>query len=109
MFHYNQTIMSVKKKFFKKNGKCKVTLSLSKEQANKVDSVAVLGDFNDWNPEADVMNRLKSGDFKTTLELEKGKSYQFRYLKDGEIWDNEPEADDSVANFHGSRNSIIYT
>ena len=101
--------MTVKKKFFKKNGRCQVTLSLPKTLTNGASKVAVLGDFNQWNPEANPMEHLKNGSFKAVLSLEKGHSYQFRYLIDGNLWENDPEADEMVPNFHGSQNSLIHT
>ncbi len=100
--------MSVKRQYSKKNGKCKVTLTLPKFESNSIKTVAVLGDFNNWNPEANCMNHTKNGAFKTILQLEKDHSYQFRYLIDGKQWENDPEADEAVPNFHGSSNSVIH-
>jgi hypothetical protein len=54
------------------------------------------------------MKKLKSGAFTTTLDLEPGREYQFRYLLDEKIWGNERDADKSVPTPYGdSENSII--
>jgi hypothetical protein len=42
------------------------------------------------------------------LELEPGREYQFRYLLDKKIWENESDADKSVPTPYGdSENSVI--
>ena len=54
------------------------------------------------------MKKLKNGAFTTTLDLEPGREYQFRYLLDEKIWGNERDADKSVPTPYGdSENSII--
>jgi len=54
------------------------------------------------------MKKLKSGAFTTTLDLEPGKEYQFRYLLDERIWGNDRDADKSVSTPYGdSENSVI--
>jgi hypothetical protein len=54
------------------------------------------------------MKKLKSGAFTSTLELEPGREYQFRYLLDKKIWKNERDADKSVSTPYGdSENSFI--
>jgi 1,4-alpha-glucan branching enzyme len=82
--------MSIKKQVLKTKPVAKVSFKLSKAQAEGAAEVAVLGDFNDWNPEADIMKPLKDGSFSHTVELETGASYQFRYLADKQRWFDEP-------------------
>jgi hypothetical protein len=54
------------------------------------------------------MKKLKSGAFTTTLDLEPGREYQFRYLLDEKIWGNDIDADKSVSSLYGDRkNSVI--
>jgi len=54
------------------------------------------------------MKKLKSGAFTTTLDLETGKEYQFRYLLDKKIWENERDADKLIPTPYGdSENSVI--
>ena len=54
------------------------------------------------------IKKLKSGAFTTTLDLETGREYQFRYLLDKKIWENERDADKSTPTPYGdSENSVI--
>lgn len=99
--------MTIKKQPLKSKPVCKVTFRVSKEMAAGADLVTVVGDFNHWNPIETPMSQLKSGEFTAVLELETGKSYEFRYLVGGDIWYNEPEADGFVANSFGSENSLL--
>lgn len=39
------------------------------------------------------MTRLKSGAWKATLDLPVDRTYAFRYLIEGQIWENDGEAD----------------
>ena len=56
-----------------------------------------------------AMEPLKDGRFKITLELDKGNTYQFRYLVDKSEWHNDWEADRYVANPFSGDNSIVET
>lgn len=99
--------MSIKKQFLKSKPVCKVSFKVSKEEAAGAGQVAVLGDFNSWNPEEGAMNALKDGSFSLTLELEAGKSYRFRYLADGSRWFDEAEADGIEAGEFGAANNLL--
>jgi len=100
--------MSLKKQFLKKQPICKVTFKLPKEAVETAEKVVVLGDFNEWNPENGYeMKQLKNGSFKTTINLETGKEYQFRYLVNNNIWTNDTEADKYVANEFGEENCVV--
>ncbi len=85
--------MSLKKQFLKKKTSCKVTFTVDAELIAGGKEVAILGEFNNWDPSEDTMRKLKDGSFTKTLELEMGQEYQFRYLVDGERWINDTEAD----------------
>jgi 1,4-alpha-glucan branching enzyme len=89
--------MSIKKQFLKSKPVCKVTFEINADQINGAETVALLGDFNNWDPSANSLKKQKNGTFKTTLDLEAEKSYQFRYLVDGTTWINDEEADTFVA------------
>jgi 1,4-alpha-glucan branching enzyme len=66
----------------------------------------VVGDFNDWSPTADPMER--DGDaFVAALTLAPGRSYRFRYLLDGERWENDWAADAYLPNEFGGDDSVI--
>lgn len=98
----------IKKQFVKSKPVCKVTFTLPKEAVENVNEVAVLGEFNNWDVENAVsMKKQKDGSFKTTVELETGKEYAFRYLLDGEKWENDNAADKYVATPFGTENSVV--
>src|SRR5690606_10612279 len=91
--HQNPTIMSLKKQFLKSRPACKVTFTLESDLVDGAKEVALLGDFNNWNPADFQMRKLKDGAFTKTVELESEKEYQFRYLIDGTRWVNDSGAD----------------
>jgi 1,4-alpha-glucan branching enzyme len=100
--------MSIKKRYFKSKGVCKVTFGVSESETDEVRKVHVVGEFNNWSTSATPMKRSKKGVFTVSLDLKPGQEYQFRYLLDGDRWDNEAEADKSADTPYGdARNSVI--
>jgi len=100
--------MSLTKKYLKSRPVSKVTFKVSPELASGATTAALVGDFNNWDPRATVMRRLKSGEFKATLDLEVGREYQFRYLLDENNWTNDDAADRYVpAGIEGAENSVV--
>lgn len=98
----------IKKQFLKNKPVCKATFTLPVEAAPKAKDVVLVGDFNDWDAENGVkMKKQKNGVFKAVLTLEAGKEYEFRYLIDGENWENDWEADKYVATPFGVNNSVV--
>lgn len=96
--------MPIKKQYLKSKPICKVTFIVPAEKAKKV---AVVGDFNNWNPKGSKLKKLKNGTFKGTFELSKENSYEFRYLIDG-TYQNDSEADGHVWNdYAGAENTVI--
>ena len=85
--------MSISKQYLKTKPLCKVTFTLPAHRMEQVEHVALLGEFNDWDPIALPMKKSKSGDYSATLNLEKDKEYQFRYLVNGGTWLNDEAAD----------------
>lgn len=95
----------LKKRRFAKDNVVKVTFSLPPEAAH--DSVRIVGEFNGW--EGTTMERQKDGSWKTTVDLEPGREYEFRYWVDNERWQNDPAADRYVSNPFGADNSVVTT
>ncbi len=98
--------MSIKKQFVQKGAVCRVTFRLNKKDVNTAKSVALVGDFNNWDPKTNIMEPLKGGEFKAVVELKAGQEYQFRYVADGSNWLNDSEAE-KAANEFGDYNSVI--
>jgi hypothetical protein len=69
-------------------------------------SVALVGDFNDWSADAHPMT-LAPASCSCEVSLVAGRTYRFRYLVDGERWENDWQADDYQANDFGADDSII--
>jgi 1,4-alpha-glucan branching enzyme len=87
---------------------CRVKFTLNKEAGNSSKTAFLVGDFNDWDEKATPMKKMKDGSFTVTLSLQKGKKYQYRYLLDGGIWENDWKADEYVpSQFTGSDNSVV--
>jgi len=72
--------------------------------------VHVVGDFNDWNRSSHPMTRNGNPDYwQLELELARGRAYQFRYLLDGKVWQNDWQADRYAPNPFGGENSVVQT
>lgn len=98
------------KKQYQKNNSCKVTFVLPKESfhAESANTVKVLGEFNDWNWEEGLTMKPAKNAFQASIKLDAGKSYQFRYVVEGQGWLNDPAADRYVPSpFPGIDNSVI--
>ncbi len=102
--------MSIKKQFLKSKPVCKVTFSLNAEEVANAEKVQLVGDFNEWNVnEAIDLKKFKNGTFKTTLDLDTEKEYQFKYLIDSERWENDGEADKYVNNGVSAEDNFVVT
>lgn len=95
----------VKKSYLKTGRYCRVTFDLT--PGEEFSRVSLCGDFNEWDPEARPMKPRKDGRFSITLSLETGRSYRFRYLLDGEHWENDWAADAYVPNDFGTEDSLV--
>jgi len=69
--------------------------------------VALCGEFNDWSANAVKLSRNHDQHWQTTLDLEPGRSYRYRYLLDGHRWENAWDADQYAPNPYGSDDSVI--
>ena len=100
--------MSIRKQYLKSKPVCKVTFRISEEVGKAAGTAHVVGEFNNWNISSTPMKKLKKGAFTATLNLEKGREYQFRYLLDNRTWQNDLDADKFVPTpFGDSENSVI--
>ena len=101
--------MSLKKKFLKSRPACKVTFQLPKKATNGAKEVLIVGDFNNWDRDNGHPMKMRNGDFQGTIELESNREYQFRYLMDGAVWENDWEADKYAESPFGVENSVVVT
>ena len=97
----------LKKEYLKGKNVCKVTFVLP--EAIQAKSAHLVGDFNNWNAAKTAMKKQPDGHFAVTLDLDKGREYQFRYLVNKQEWHNEWAADKYVANPFNEDNSVVMT
>jgi 1,4-alpha-glucan branching enzyme len=93
------------KSYSKSGNKCRVTFKLSAEV--NAETAVLCGEFNDWNETVNPMKKLKDGSFSATISLDTGNMYRFRYLLDGERWENDWDADAYLSNDHGTDDSVV--
>lgn len=94
------------RKSYSKTGRvCRVTFDFHPPVDAR--SVSLCGDFNGWASDANAMSHRKDGRFSTTISLQAGQSYRFRYLLDGSQWENDPAADGYAPNQFGSDDSLV--
>jgi 1,4-alpha-glucan branching enzyme len=97
--------MAIRKKFLKSKPLCKVSFDfVASGSKNPVESVALAGSFSNWEP---VPMRKVKGNYTRTVDLETGGKYEFRYLINGKVWENDEAADQYVPNGISGDNSVV--
>ena len=101
--------MAINKKYSQDKKLCQITFTIPKEICQNFDEICIVGDFNNWDPnQHKFSHKNPDGSSSIELVLDANKEYQFRYLCDGQIWLNEPEADaESLTHFGDAKNSLI--
>ncbi len=94
-----------KKSYSKTGQSCRVTFELP--SAVNATKASLCGEFNDWSRTSHMMKPRKDGRFSTTVSLPAGRTYRFKYLLDGERWENDWAADGYVSNGFGSEDSLL--
>ena len=87
----------------------KITFTLPAEVVADATSGLLLGDFNNWDDsKAPSLKKQKDGSLKTTVTLEGGRSYQYRYLLNDGRWVNDYNAETYVHDWrYGVDNCLI--
>lgn len=99
--------LGIKKKYIASRNICEVTFRLPSEASLKAKKVTVVGDFNNWEKDATPLEKQENGDFTATLQLDAGKEYHFRYLIDGQQWENDWYADKYVKSPYDVEDSVV--
>ena len=86
-------------------GKARVTFTVDPRVGAQ--AAAVCGEWNEWSADADAMHRDAEGGFSVTVDLDAGRAYRFRYLLDGQRWDNDWAADAYETNDFGGDDSVV--
>ena len=86
-------------------GKARVTFTVDARVGAQ--AAAVCGEWNEWSADADVMHHDAQGGLSVTVDLDAGRAYRFRYLLDGQRWDNDWAADAYQPNDFGGDDSVV--
>ena len=68
--------------------------------------VAVVGDFNDWNPAANPLEPTGAGEWIVRLELRPGR-YRYTFLVDGREWKSDPAEPPALDDDYGAPLSVL--
>ena len=68
-------------------------------------NVSLAGDFNDWNANSHLLQKVSNGTWEINIDLNPGK-YEYRFIVDGE-WKNDPDCMSFTPNSFGSENCIL--
>lgn len=74
--------------------------------ADSASRVTIVGDFNDWDPEASPLQQMGKGVWTITIPLAPGR-YQYTFVVDGTSWVVDPGAPRTLEDDFGQPNSII--
>ena len=72
------------------------------------DTIHLVGDFNDWDSTATPLH-LDDNCWSITLDLDAGRSYEYRYLVNNTDWVNDWQADRFTPSELGGDNSVVVT
>ncbi len=90
------------------NGNIRVSFCVSQEIW--ADSIALVGDFNDWDPQSLPLHQSHDEDnWSVTLDLGRGHSYHFRYVVDGKEYMCDDHCDGCGLNGDGMVDSVVCT
>lgn len=102
--------MALKKSFSKDGKKCTVTFIVLPDAAGVAKTINIAGDFNSWSSTETPLKKNKDGSFSVKLDLDTDREYQFRYLIDGQRWENDWQADKYIpAPYSNADNSVVIT
>jgi len=74
---------------------------------NKAHTVAIAGDFNNWDPQTNTLEDPEGdGIWTGTLNLKPGR-YEYMFVMDGENWFPDPNALRYVKDGFGNKNAIL--
>jgi hypothetical protein len=68
--------------------------------------VALVGEFNDWDPQATPMSRVSGGAWHVALPLANGR-HVYAFVVDGSSWVSDPQAPLAPERWYGASNSVL--
>lgn len=86
----------------------KITFTLPKQAISGAKEVRVLGEFNNWDWEKAPVMKASKANYTATIAVPAGKQYQFRYLADNGVWENDWAADKYIpSEYTNIENSVV--
>jgi 1,4-alpha-glucan branching enzyme len=67
--------------------------------------VALVGDFNQWDASKHPMKLGAGGQWQVAVRLKPG-TYQYKFVVDGDRWDDDVANPNKVVNEHGTTNCL---
>jgi 1,4-alpha-glucan branching enzyme len=107
--HYRVEADVIDKTFLEKDGVLVALVTFTMPSSTWAGEIHLVGDFNDWSPASHPFHCDRDGNWRITIELDCGRSYQFRYLLDRHDWINDGQADDYAPNPYGGVNCVLDT
>ena len=91
---------------YSQDGKtCLVPFSLPNQVNAKV--AHLYGDFTEWEKSPKEISSQEDAGFSITLSLNAGHDYCFRYVLDGQRWENDWAAEAYIPNPFGTEDSVL--
>lgn len=87
----------------------KIQVTFETEGYAAAESVALAGDFNNWDPSSHPMKRRKDGSWSITLRLNREREYQYRFVVNGGEWVTDDQTDRTAPNEYGEVNAVVLT
>ncbi|KQS56672.1 hypothetical protein ASG36_16550 [Geodermatophilus sp. Leaf369] len=80
-----------------------VAVTFALEEQAVPGPVSVVGDFNGWTPGTHVLKKRSNGTRSVVVKLPAGEPVRFRYLADGGLWFDDPQA-----HAHDTQGSLLH-
>ena len=94
-----------KKSYTRTGNSCLVTFYLPASVG--AEKAVLCGDFNNWDISSKEMKKKKDGTFYTSMHLDAGRKYRYRYFLDDSRWENDWDAEEYLQNDHGTDDSVV--
>jgi 1,4-alpha-glucan branching enzyme len=93
----------------KKEEKTRLQVTFVSPMIPDCECVYLVGDFNNWSVAAHPMEQVEGDTWSLTINLEPGKTYQYRYYTNNGNWLNNSDVDDYYPSPFGAHNSVLTT